>query len=103
MSGWGSFSFAFGPLFALFGVLVLVWMLKRSGFASRPAPDDDDVRAPVIGPLPWADVHRIVRQLREAGLDPTISDQGDGYRVLVPADDLAQARRVIWSDLFPGT
>lgn len=101
MPDWGSFSFAFGPLFALAGVLVIIWMLKRGGFAPRPDPDSDDVRAPVIGPLPWADAHRIVRQLADAGYSATIYDRGDGYRVMVPADDLAGARRVIWTDLFP--
>lgn len=101
MPEWGSFSFAFGPLFALGGLLLLIVLLRRSGFADRPS-GQDEVRAPVIGPLPWAHAHRIVVQLRGAGLDPTISSQADGFRVLVPADDLAPARQAIWSDLYPG-
>jgi hypothetical protein len=103
MPDWGSFSYAFGPLFALGGVGILAWLLRRSSEPADPARDPDDVRAPVIGPLPWREVNRIVVRLRAVGLDPTISSLSDGFRVMVPADDLAPARQAIWSDLHPGS
>ncbi len=104
MPAWNSFSYAFGPILALLGVLVVIWMLKRAGFDDKPDPEEPEhVRAPIIGPMSWADANRVAQQLQDAGLDGAISDQGDGFRVTVPADDVAQGRRVIWSELFPNS
>ena len=104
MPEWNSFSYAFGPMFALLGLLFVIWMLKRAGFDNKPDPDEPDpIRAPIIGPMSWADAHRVAQQLKDAGHDAGISDQGDGFRVTVPADDVAPARQVIWSQLFPGS
>ncbi len=97
MPSWGSFSYAFGPLFALCALLLVVWLLRRTFRANRSDLADDDVLAPVLGPHTWGECNQLARDLRAAGIRHRVVDLQSSYQVQVPADDLAAARVVLAS------
>lgn len=97
MPSWGSFSYAFGPLFALSALLLVVWLLRRNFRGNRSPLADDDVLAPVLGPHTWGDCSRLAAGLDRAGIRHRVVDLDGSYQVQVPADDLAAARVVMKS------
>lgn len=92
---WGSFSYAFGPLFALGSLLLVVMLLRRNFRANRSNLADDDVLAPLLGPHTWGDCSRLAKELDRAGIRHRLVDLRNSYQVQVPADDLAAARAVM--------
>lgn len=95
MPSWGSFSYAFGPLFALGALLLVVWLLRRSFRGDRSHLTDDDVLAPLLGPHTWGECSRLASELSRAGIRHRVVDLHSSYQVQVPADDLAAARTVM--------
>lgn len=96
MTSWGSFSYAFGPLVACGGLLVAIWLLRRT-FRRDDRADvpDDVVFAPLLGPHTWIQVNRVARELDRAGIRHRVLDLRTSYELQVPADDLAAARAVL--------
>ena len=92
---WGSFSYAFGPLFALGSLFLVILLLRRNFRENRSDLADDDVLAPLLGPHTWGDVNRLAGQLTQAGIRHRVVSYPDSYQVQVPADDLAAARAVM--------
>ncbi len=97
VTAWGSFSYAFGPLFALSALLLVVWLLRRNFRANRSNLADDDVLAPVLGPHTWGQCNQLAQDLQRAGIRHRVVDMATSYQVQVPADDLAAARAVMRS------
>lgn len=97
MPSWGSFSYAFGPLFALGSLLLVVWLLRRNFRDNRANFDDDEVLAPLLGPHTWGECTQLARDLQSAGIRHRVADMNTSYQVQVPADDLARARAVMRS------
>ncbi len=95
MPSWGSFSYAFGPLFALGALLLVVVLLRRTFRRDRTELTDEDVMAPLLGPHTWNDVNRLGRSLTAAGIRHRVVDLKSSYQLQVPADDLAAARAVM--------
>lgn len=95
MPSWGSFSYAFGPLFALAAMVLVVILLRRSFRANRSHLSDEDVLAPLLGPHTWPQVNRVATELERAGIRHRVVDLRTSYQVQVSADDLAQARVVM--------
>lgn len=95
MPAWGSFSYAFGPLFALSALMLVFWLLRRNFRANRSQLADDDVLAPLLGPHTWGDCSRLAKELGRAGIRHRVVDLSSSYQVQVPADDLAAARAVM--------
>ncbi len=95
MPAWGSFSYAFGPLFALSALLLVVWLLRRNFRGNRSQLADDDVLAPLLGPHTWGECSRLAKDLSAAGIRHRVVDMTTSYQVQVPADDLAAARVVM--------
>lgn len=96
---WGSFSYAFGPLFALGALFLVIVLLRRSFRENRSDLAEDDVLAPVLGPHTWGDCSRLAKDLAAVGIKHRVVDMVGSYQVQVPADDLAAARRVMNSSL----
>jgi hypothetical protein len=92
---WGSFSYAFGPLFALGALALVIILLRRSFRSDRSTLTDNDVMAPLLGPHTWNDVNRLGRELTAAGIRHRVVDLRSSYQLQVPADDLAAARAVM--------
>lgn len=97
MTSWGSYSYAFGPLVALGGVLVAMWLLRRAFRREQPTIPDEEVLAPLLGPHTWAEVNRVAVRLDRAGIRHRVVDLRTSYQLQVPADDLAAARTVLHS------
>lgn len=95
VTSWGSYSYAFGPLVALGGLLVAIWLLRRTFQREQPTIPDDEVLAPLLGPHTWAEVNRVAIELDRAGIRHRVVDLRSSYQLQVPADDLAAARAVL--------
>jgi hypothetical protein len=104
MSGWGSYSFAYGPLvaFGVLGVLALVlrWSAKPGGSLIerrvRPStPDDYGMLIAVAMPRTYADGEMQRLALADQGIRATLATTNDGPRVMVFPDDEARARQIL--------
>ncbi len=104
MTGWGSFSYAFGPLlaFGALGVLVLLlrWAFGHGGslVERRPAPGSPQeygLLVPVAEPATFVEAEIIRRRLVGAGLRATLAPTTHGPTVMVFPDDLQTARLVL--------
>lgn len=104
MTGWGSFSYAFGPVlaFAALGVLVLLlrWTFGhgRSLVERRPtpgSPQEYGLLVPVAAPATFVEAEVMRRRLVDAGLRATLAPTTQGPAVLVFRDDLKTARLVL--------
>lgn len=103
MTSWGSISYAFGPLVAVAGPLLTIWLLRRTFRRNeRAALPDDVVFAPLLGPHTWLEVNRVARLLDRVGIAHRVVDHRTSYELQVPADDLAQARAVMHAGFSPG-
>ena len=102
--GWGSFSYAFGPIVALLVVGVLM-LLLRWAFSSghslverRPevgSPEQYGLLVPVAEPPTFVEAELLRRRLSEAGLRATLAPTTEGPRVLVFPEDVKAARLVL--------
>jgi hypothetical protein len=95
LQSWGSFSYAFGPVFALGGLALVIVLLRRSFRRPGPTIDDDEVLAPLLGPRTWTEVTQVARLLTEAGIRHRVMYLPTSYQLQVPADDLSAARAVL--------
>ena len=104
--GWGSFSYAFGPIVALLVVGVLM-LLLRWAFSSghslverRPevgSPEQYGLLVPVAEPPTFVEAELVRRRLSAAGLRATLAPTTEGPRVLVFPEDVKAARLVLRS------
>lgn len=104
MVGWGSLSYAFGPLLA-FGVLGVIVLLLRWAFGHgsslverRPqaaGPQEYGLLVPVAAPSTFIEAEVLRRHLEEAGLRATLAPTTEGPRVMVFPADLKNARLVL--------
>ncbi len=104
MSGWGSYSFLYGPLLALaaLGGLALVarWA-SQSGTSLIEAPprqgsaEEYGLMIPVASPASARASHDIAGQLNAAGVRCREVTTSEGARVMVWAEDVARARAVL--------
>ncbi len=102
--GWGSFSYAFGPIVALLVVGVLM-LLLRWAFSSghslverRPevgSPEQYGLLVPVAEPPTFVEAELVRRRLSDAGLRATLAPTTEGPRVLVFPEDVKAARLVL--------
>ncbi len=102
--GWGSFSYAFGPIVALLVVGVLM-LLLRWAFSSghslverRPevgSPEQYGLLVPVAEPPTFVEAELVRRRLSDAGLRATLAPTTEGPRVLVFPEDVKAAHLVL--------
>lgn len=102
--GWNAYSYAFGPLFALVGlgvlILLLRWTFRRGSSvvaaAPRPGPPDEyGLLVPVAGPGSYVEAELLRRQLEDAGIRATVAQTLDGPRLMVFPADEPRAREVL--------
>ena len=104
MGNWGSYSFLFGPLLALaaLGGLALVarWA-SQSGTslieepARQGSAEEYGLMIPVASPPTVRASHEVAGRLTAAGVRCREVDTTEGRRVMVWAEDVAQARAVL--------
>jgi hypothetical protein len=101
---WGSFSYAFGPLVALAGIVVMVlilrWAFSRGQSVVAPTPQPGDpldygLLVPIAEPATAAEAARMRVTLRSAGIVAGITDTTNGLRVMVWPQDAARAEQVL--------
>lgn len=106
MTGWGSFSYAFGPVlaFAVVGVIVLLlrWAFgpSRSLVERRPrtgGKEEYGLLVAVSEPTTFVEAEIVRRHLVEAGLRATLAPTTQGPAVMVFPEDLKAARLVVRS------
>lgn len=104
MPSWGSFSYAFGPIFAalLIGLFVVIlrWAFRRgsSVIAAPPRPgttDEYGLLIPVASPSNYADGEIVRRRLEDAGIRANLASTLEGPRVLVWPQDEERARQFL--------
>jgi len=104
VSGWGSFSYAFGPVLAIIGVGVLILVLRwahRPGGSLverpvQPSTDDDyGMLVAIAQPPNYADGERLRRTLVDSNIRATLAFTVDGPRLMVWPEDEAIARAVL--------
>lgn len=106
MTGWGSFSYAFGPVLA-FGVVGVLALLLRWAFGHgrslverRPqqgSPAEYGLLVPIAEPRTFVEAELMRRHLSEAGLRATLAPTTEGPKVMVFPDDVKSARLVLRS------
>ncbi len=104
MTGWGSLSFALGPVMA-FGVVGVIVLLLRWAFGhgtslverrpARGSPQEYGLLVPVAEPPTFVEAEVMRRELTEAGLRATLAPTTAGPRVMVFPEDLKNARLVL--------
>ena len=106
MTGWGSFSYAFGPVLAFGVVGVLVLLLRwafghgRSLVERRPqpgSPQEYGLLVPIAEPATFVEAEVIRRHLVAAGLRATLAPTTEGPKVMVFPDDVKNARLILRS------
>jgi hypothetical protein len=110
MTGWGSYSFAYGPLmaFGLLGVLILLlrWAFgpSKSLVARRPAAGDVTeygLLVAVARPSTFVEAEMIRRHLVDAGVRATLAPTTAGPAVMAFPADAPAARLVLRSCGLP--
>jgi len=104
VSGWGSWSYLFGPLVA-FGMVVVLALLLRWAFSRghslvegrprRGRADEYGLLVAVAEPATFVEAELVRRRLTEAGISATLAPTTDGPRVLVFPKDVDVARHVL--------
>jgi len=104
MGNWGSYSFLEGPLLAVVAIaalgLVARWA-SRSGTSLIEAPprqgkaEEYGLMIPVASPRTERESRDATARLAAAGVSSRAVDTTEGRRVMVWADDVAQARAVL--------
>lgn len=104
VTGWGSYSYVFGPLLA-FGALGVLVLLLRWAFAHgtslverRPragSPEEYGLLVPVAEPPTFVEAEIMRRRLVDAGLRATLAPTTQGPAVMVFPRDLDKARAVL--------
>jgi hypothetical protein len=104
VTGWSSFSYAFGPVLA-FGALGVLVLLLRWAFghgrslverrATPGAPQEYGLLVPVAEPATFVEAEIARLRLVGAGLRATLAPTTQGPAVLVFPDDLETARLVL--------
>lgn len=106
VQGWGSYSYAFGPVVAVvaLGLLVLVlrWAFRRGQSVvttdGRPGPPTEyGVLVPVAHPRSADEGRDIAAFLKRQGIPCTVADTTQGLRVLVWPSQSAQAGEALRS------
>ena len=104
MGNWGSYSFLFGPLLALaaLGGLALVarWASQSGtslieGPARQGTAEEYGLMIPVASPPTVRASHEVAGRLTAAGVRCREVDTTEGRRIMVWAEDVAQARAVL--------
>jgi hypothetical protein len=104
VSGWGSYSYVYGPLVAVGAlsllVLVLRWSAKPGGSLIerrvRPSdPDDYGMLVAVSMPRTYADGEMQRLTLEDQGVRATLATTVDGPRLMVFPDDEERARAIL--------
>ncbi|MFZ0324380.1 MAG: hypothetical protein WAN48_09650 [Actinomycetes bacterium] len=102
---WGStFSYAYGPLGALAGIVVfavlLRWAFSRGASLVEPprrpgAPSEYGLLTPVASPTTYVEGEMLRRTLEASSVKATLATTNDGPRVLVWPGDVDRAREVL--------
>lgn len=104
MPGWGSYSFAFGPVVALVAVVGLMMLLRwafsgRSSLVAPPpkqgAPSEYGILEVVASPATRAEAEAMRQMLADAGCTATIVETVDGLRVMTWPAQAEQARALL--------
>ncbi len=101
MPAWGSFSFLFGPLVALLGVLALVGLARWSmtpgrSLVARPGrPDQYGMLVPVASARSMREAETLRDRLAAAGVRCSIASTVEGIRLLAWPQDADRARDVL--------
>ncbi len=104
MPGWANYSYAFGPIVGLVGLLVIVLMMRWTFSRGRSlverrspvgAPTDYGVLEPVASPATFAEAELLRLRLIEHNIRATLAPTTEGPRVLVFPADAAIARTVL--------
>lgn len=104
MSSWGSFSYLFGPLIALFGlslfVLVLRWSHAKPTPLVAPPPavareNDYGLLVPVAAPTDRLSGQRQLATLKKHGIKASLSATTEGLRVFVWPHELDAAQQAL--------
>lgn len=104
MTGWGSLSYAFGPLlaFAALGVLVLLlrWAFGHGSSLVERKPQSGGTAeygllVPAVEPPTFVEAEIARRRLVDAGLRATLAPTTQGPAVMVFPQDLEKARSVL--------
>jgi hypothetical protein len=104
VTGWGSYSFLFGPLMGLIGVGLLLgvsrWMSGGSGSVMLPPPspappEGYGLMVPVADPRGSQEALELCRILADAGVRSQAVMTSEGLRVMVWAQDVGRARTLL--------
>ena len=102
MPAWNAYSFAFGPIFALLGLVLLIFILRwafgrgNSVVAAAPRPGnpaDYGILVAVATPSTYIEGEMWRRELVAAGLRANLAQTRDGPRLMVWPEDVADAKR----------
>ena len=108
MPTWNAFSFAFGPVFGLctIGIMVVIlrWAFARGqSVVERPAKngnaDDYGLLVPIAAPSNYIEGEMIRRELQEVGIRTSLATTTDGPRILVWREDEEKARSIVKQNL----
>jgi hypothetical protein len=109
VQSWGSLSYTFGPLVAMacLGVLILLmrWAFSgrsRSLVQRRPrvgSPDEYGLLVRVARPATFVEAELIRLRLTDGGLRCTLAPTHEGPAVMVFAEDVETARRLLEATL----
>ena len=106
MPSWGSFSYAFGPLVAVGGLVMLVvilrWAFSRGhSVVAAPgrsgAPEEYGLLVPVAEPRSPTEARRSTHLLREAGITSSVVQTTVGLRVMVWPAEAGRAATILGS------
>jgi hypothetical protein len=104
--GWGSFSYAFGPVMAFLALGVLVLLLRWTFGPSKSLverrsrsgdPTQYGLLVRVAAPATFVEAEVMRRQLEGAGLRATLAPTTEGPAVMVFPEDLKAAKVVLSS------
>ncbi len=101
---WGSLSFLYGPVVAMFGIGILIlflrwgWTRGKSvvGASHRPGPPDNYGQLEVVADctnLIEAEVLKLA--LKDAGLQSTVANTTAGPKVMVWPEDKVRAQAIL--------
>jgi len=104
VASWGSYSYVYGPLMAVGGIVVfcllLRWAFGRGGsVVERPGvpgrPTDYGLLTPVAAPATYVEGEMVRQALEAASVRATLAQTNDGPRIMVWPSDLVRARAVL--------
>lgn len=101
---WNAYSFAFGPVIAVLGILVLVLILRwafgrGSSVVAGPArsgpPSEYGMLVAIASPSTYIEGEIWRRGLQEAGLRANLAQTNEGPRLMVWPADVETAKKVL--------